>query len=204
MDILSAKDHSLKKHNSKKNPDFRFNVIAGRLKGRVIHAPDLGITRPPLTRLRRAIFDCLNPILPGARYLDLFSGTGSYLFEAVSRGADRALGIERERSLADAINRQAGQLEISNELRCLNEDVFSAIPRLYKSGQLFDIVMIAPPQYQGLIGQTLDCLVENPLVEAGGTLLCQHDTSEAIPSIPQYPLIETRKYGNTTYSILRR
>ncbi|MFH1687749.1 MAG: RsmD family RNA methyltransferase [bacterium] len=189
---------------SGQNKEFKFNVIAGRLKGRIIRAPDLGITRPPLSRLRRSIFDYLNPILPGARYLDLFSGTGSYMFEAISRGTVSALGVEREPRLAAAINRQAAQLQIADQLQCLSEDVFTAIPRLHRSGREFDIIMIAPPQYQGLIDRTLACLVEHPLARTGATILCQHDTSEACPSPAAYPLVESRKYGNTTYSIMRR
>ena len=91
---------------------FRFKVIAGALKGRVITAPDLGVTRPPLTRLRRAVFDFLTPYLGSARYLDLFSGTGSYLFEAVSRGAGEAVGVELQLQLVEAINRQAELLGV--------------------------------------------------------------------------------------------
>ena len=75
-----------------KKEDLKFQVIAGQLKGRTITAPNLSVTRPPLTRVRRAIFDYLWPYLDDANYLDLFSGTGSYLFEAVSRGAANAVG----------------------------------------------------------------------------------------------------------------
>ena len=71
--------------------EFKFTIIAGEFKGRKITAPDLGVTRPPLSRLRKSIFDFLQPYLAGAAYLDLFSGTGSYLFEVVSRGVATAV-----------------------------------------------------------------------------------------------------------------
>ncbi|PWB70025.1 hypothetical protein C3F09_09590, partial [candidate division GN15 bacterium] len=134
---------------------MEFTIIAGSLKGRTITAPDLGITRPPLSRLRRSIFDFLMPYLDGCSYLDLFSGTGSYLFEAVSRGAKLAVGVEQESRLADAINRQAKTLGIADNLSCRREDVFTAIPALHASRQRFDIIMMAPPQYIGLVDQTL-------------------------------------------------
>jgi len=183
--------------------DFKFQVIAGQLKGRTITAPDIGVTRPPLTRIRRAIFDFLWPYLENANYLDLYSGTGSYLFEAVSRGANTATGIENERRLADSINKQAERFQVSGRLNCLCQDVFVAIPLLHKKQDLFDVIMMAPPQYQGLIEKTLSCLKENPLVKKNGIILCQHDTSETKKiKFSDFQIKEQRKYGNTTFTIL--
>ena len=183
--------------------DFKFQVIAGQLKGRTITAPDLGITRPPLTRVRRAIFDFLWPYLEDASYLDLFSGTGSYLFEAVSRGAANAVGVENEFKLADSINKQAAKFGVSDKLNCLCQDVFTAIPDLTSRRCLFDVIMIAPPQYQGLIEKTLACLKENPLFKKDGIILCQHDTSETNKiDFSLFKIKEQRKYGNTTFTIL--
>ena len=95
-----------------KGANFQFRVIAGNLKGKKITSPNLGVTRPPLTRLRKSIFDFLTPHLAEARYLDLYSGTGSYLFEAISRRAAFALGIDLEPKLVDAINQQAEQYDV--------------------------------------------------------------------------------------------
>jgi 16S rRNA (guanine(966)-N(2))-methyltransferase RsmD len=183
--------------------DFKFQVIAGQLKGRTITAPDLGVTRPPLTRIRRAIFDFLWPYLENANYLDLYSGTGSYLFEAVSRGAANAVGVENEFKLADSINQQAAKYGVSDKLNCLCQDVFTAVPDLHKRGSKFNIIMISPPQYQGLIEKTLQCLKEYPLLEKNGIMLCQHDTSETQKiDFSLFEIKEQRKYGNTTFTIL--
>jgi len=185
------------------NKDFKFQVIAGQLKGRTITAPDLGITRPPLTRIRRAIFDFLWPYLENADYLDLFSGTGSYLFEAVSRGVKSATGVEMEPKLADSINSQAVKFGVSDKLTCLSQDVFAAIPELHSKNQSFDVIMIAPPQYKGLIEKTLKCLKENPVLEKDGMILCQHDTSETSKiDFSSFDIREQRKYGNTTFTVV--
>ncbi len=189
---------------AKKTADFRFSVIAGSLKGKVIKAPNLGVTRPPLTRLRKAIFDFLNPYLEGSRYLDLFSGTGSYLFEAVSRGVAEAIGVESERRLADSINRQAKQMGIGGRLRCLNADVFRAVPRLAAEGRRFDIVMIAPPQYVGLVDKTLTTLREYRAPSDNCLIVCQHDTSETTKiDFGGFEIAQRRKYGNTTFTVIQ-
>ncbi len=185
-----------------KQKQFEFKIIAGHLKGRRITAPDLGVTRPPLSRIRKSIFDFLYPYLDGASYLDLFSGTGSYLFEAVSRGADKAVGVELEQQLVDQINKQAETLGVADSLECLHADVFDAIPGLSET-EKFDIIMIAPPQYKGIINRTMSEIAACSILNRDGIILCQHDTSETQRiRFHGFELQQQRKYGNTTFSIL--
>ncbi len=184
---------------------FEFKIIAGTLKNRTIKAPNLGVTRPPLTRLRKSIFDFLKPYLHEACYLDLFSGTGSYLFEAVSRGVESALGVELEKQLVDSIKKQAEKFSVADRLTCMQEDVFKAIPKLERQKQRFDIIMIAPPQYKGIIDKTLLTLREHPIVTDEHLILCQHDTSETKGiNFKGYEILQQRKYGNTTFTVMHK
>jgi 16S rRNA (guanine(966)-N(2))-methyltransferase RsmD len=184
------------------NQDFQFRVIAGELKGLKITAPNLGATRPPLSRVRKSIFDFLKPHLAEAKYLDLFCGTGSYLFEAVSRGCDEAVGVEMEPRLADSINLQADSFGVDERLTCLCRDVFEAIPKFASDGRQFDIIMIAPPQYKRLVDDTLACLREHPICHPEGIILCQYATSEKNIHFGDFALRQRRKYGNTTFAVL--
>jgi 16S rRNA (guanine(966)-N(2))-methyltransferase RsmD len=137
------------------------------------------------------------------RYLDLFSGTGSYLFEATSRGAKTVVGVELEPQLADSINNHAKSFGVSDRMRCLQEDVFKAIPKFGRTGQQFDIIMVAPPQYKGLIERTLAELHEQTILAPGGQILCQHDTSETRKlRFEHFEIVQQRAYGNTTFTIL--
>ena len=185
-----------------KGANFKFRVIAGSLKGKRITSPNLGVTRPPLTRLRKSIFDFLTPYLQDARYLDLFSGTGSYLFEAVSRRAVYALGVDLEPKLVEAINEQAEQFQIREKLRCDLGDVLAVLPTLSDKEPPFDVVMVAPPQYLGLIDRTLTVLRTTPLITDQSLIVCQHDTSETTHLVLEgYELAQRRKYGNTTFTV---
>jgi len=149
------------------------------------------------------VFDFLNPYLADARYLDLFSGTGSYLFEAVSRGVASATGVELEPKLADAINRQATEFGIADRLVCLSDDVFKTVPALASAGKTFDIVMIAPPQYRRIIDETLALLKQHRVYTPDSLILCQHDTSERSKiEFQGFQILQQRKYGNTTFTIL--
>jgi len=183
---------------------FRFRIIAGSLKGREIVAPNLGITRPPLTRLRKSVFDFLSPYVRDCAYLDLYSGTGSYLFEAVSRGATEAVGVEMEERLVGSICQQAADFKIDDRLSCVCDDVFEAIPRLSKEGKRFDIIMMAPPQYQRLVEKTLQTLRDYPVLAKDGLLLCQHESGiRAKIDFKGWEVWQQRKYGNTTFSVCR-
>lgn len=197
----------------KEDTQFKFRIISGDLRGRLITAPKIGDTRPPLSRVRKAIFDFLAPYLRGANYLDLFSGTGSFLFEATSRGAACAVGIERQPELAQSINTQAARFRVADRLNCLCDDVFTAlqgkmitqtVPENPDRKRQFDIIMIAPPQYAKLIDKTLATLTKTSLPEKGSLIVCQHDTSEtADTNFSPYKIAQQRKYGNTTFTILR-
>ncbi|NOY88695.1 MAG: 16S rRNA (guanine(966)-N(2))-methyltransferase RsmD [FCB group bacterium] len=184
---------------------FEFRIIAGSLKGKKIKSPNLGITRPPLSRLRKAIFDFLNPYLRESYYLDLFSGTGSYLFEALSRGAQKVFGVEQEASLATAINQQAQKFSIADRLFCYQDDVYRILPRLNDQAQQFDIIMMAPPQYLGIIPKTLTILKDLTILKKNGLIICQHDSSETKKiDFGEYSIYQQRKYGNTTFTILTK
>jgi 16S rRNA (guanine966-N2)-methyltransferase len=189
--------------NRKSRNKIEFSIVAGSLKGHRVTVPDLDVTRPPLTRLRRAIFDFLMPYIEGARYLDLYSGTGSYLFEAVSRGAADAVGVEREEELAEAINREAHRLGVSDQLICYQRDVAAALPILTQRGKRFDIVMIAPPQYRNLIDITLETMAKCDLLVPSAIIVCQHDSAETRRlRFPHFSVKQRRKYGNTTFTVL--
>lgn len=201
---MSENNQDHQQEPKKEKPEFEFRIIAGSLKQRRIVAPDLGVTRPPLTRLRKSIFDYLRPYLTDANYLDLFSGTGAYLFEAVSRGVKSATGVELEPKLVDSINRQAAKFDVADRLECRHQDVFEAIPQLADAPERFDIIMIAPPQYRGFIDRTLRLIAQYPLLSPNGQIICQHDSSETRKlKWPGFELAQQRKYGNTTFTILK-
>src|SRR5712691_9890461 len=71
-------------------------VIAGEAKGRRLVWPKGAATRPATDRIRETLFALLEPLLPGARVLDLFAGAGTLGIEALSRGAARATFVERD------------------------------------------------------------------------------------------------------------
>jgi 16S rRNA G966 N2-methylase RsmD len=92
---------------------------------------------------------------------------------------------------------------VDDKLECLLVDVLRAIPQLHERREKFDVIMIAPPQYVGLIEKTLAVIKDNDIVSPDGQIICQHDSSETAGiDFGGFPILQQRKYGNTTYTIL--
>jgi 16S rRNA (guanine966-N2)-methyltransferase len=96
-------------------------IIGGTLRGRRLdYAPAPGAaggpprTRPMKERVRETLFDLLGPAVRGRVVLDLFAGTGALGFEALSRGAERAIFVERHFPTADALGRTAAALGVAH------------------------------------------------------------------------------------------
>ncbi|MEO6968757.1 MAG: 16S rRNA (guanine(966)-N(2))-methyltransferase RsmD [Rhodanobacteraceae bacterium] len=117
-------------------------IIAGSLRGSKLAVPVLPGLRPTPERLRETLFNWLAPVIEGARVLDLFAGSGALGIEALSRGASRALMIERDRAQAAAIEADLARLHAdAGEVRCADALRFLADD----PPQPFDIVIVDPP-----------------------------------------------------------
>jgi 16S rRNA (guanine966-N2)-methyltransferase len=115
-------------------------VTAGTLRGRRIPVPKDEV-RPTSERARQAFFNILGERIQGARFLDLFAGSGIFSFEAVSRGAAGSVAIDVSRQHAAAIEKLARELDVP--VRAFGTDVLAGIKRL--RGEVFDVIYADPP-----------------------------------------------------------
>ena len=121
-------------------------IVSGAFRGRRIEVPAHG-TRPFADRVRQSLFAVLEPRLAGARVLDLCAGSGAAGFEAISRGAADVLFVERSRSAAAVIRRNAAMLDCGAKISVRVDDAASAA-RAASNGPgagPFDIVIFDPP-----------------------------------------------------------
>src|SRR5256885_15046049 len=92
-------------------------IIAGSHRGQTIHAPRGADTRPTSDRVRENVFNILGP-LDGATVLDLYAGSGAMGLEALSRGAERAVFVERDPEAVRAIERNLDKLRLRATVLC--------------------------------------------------------------------------------------
>jgi 16S rRNA (guanine966-N2)-methyltransferase len=115
-------------------------ITAGSLKGRRIPVPRNEV-RPTSERARQAFFDIVGTSVHGARFLDLFAGSGIFSFEAISRGAKESVAVDSSRAHTAAIERTARDFDAP--IRTITADVLAGIKRL--RGEVFDVTYADPP-----------------------------------------------------------
>ena len=127
-------------------------VISGSAKGIQLQAVPGSGTRPISDRVKEAVFNILGDAIVESRVLDLFAGTGSVGIEALSRGAEQAVFVEKHPKAIATIRANLRRTALEAEARVVRADVFKF---LASTPQPFDLIYIAPPQYQGLWSKTL-------------------------------------------------
>ena len=171
-------------------------VIAGSAKGIPLQAVPGSGTRPISDRVKEAVFSILGDGVIGAWVLDLFAGTGSVGIEALSRGAARAVLVEKNSRAADIIKANLAHTRLQANARVVKADVFKF---LASQAEPFDLIYIAPPQYQDLWLKTLLALDANPgWLQPDGQIVVQIFPKEFQPvELANLQLADQRKYGST-------
>lgn len=117
-------------------------VIGGRWRGTRLPVANIDGLRPTPDRVRETLFNWLAPVLPGARVLDLFAGSGALGLESVSRGAAAAVLVERDPALAATLRELAGRLDGAEGVEVVQAD---ALRWLSTRPGPFDIAFLDPP-----------------------------------------------------------
>ncbi|HLW48771.1 MAG TPA: 16S rRNA (guanine(966)-N(2))-methyltransferase RsmD [bacterium] len=172
-------------------------ITAGRAKGTHLRGPRTGV-RPTADRVKDALFNSLAPRLAGARVLDLFAGTGALGIEALSRGAIRAVFVERDARAAAAIraNLAAARFQESAEVR--RGGVEAEIAALERDAAEFDLIVLDPPYGQDLTARTLRRLAASRVLAGGGLIAAEGHWRDDPGEVPGLARIRTARYGETT------
>jgi 16S rRNA (guanine966-N2)-methyltransferase len=168
-------------------------VVAGEFKGRRLVAPRGAGTRPTADRVREALFSMLGDV-SGARVLDLYAGSGALGIEALSRGAESAVFVERDQAALAALRRNLDAVGARAEVR--RQDVLRYLAR---PAGTFDLVFCDPPYDDAPA-------VAAPLAGALPALLGEDarivtESDKRNPLLLPLPLLVERTYGDTRVAI---
>ncbi|MFZ0546858.1 MAG: 16S rRNA (guanine(966)-N(2))-methyltransferase RsmD [Candidatus Promineifilaceae bacterium] len=177
-------------------------MISGKAKGRKLKAVPGDTTRPIMDRVKENLFNILGDWVIGTRWLDLFAGTGQVGIEALSRGASEVVFVD---SVLPAIRTVSANLELTkltDGAKVLRMDAFNYLER--GVGRPFDLIYVAPPQYQDIWSEVLKTLDKEPTryitmgEEESGIVAVQIDPKEyqELP-LKNLELYDQRKYGRT-------
>jgi 16S rRNA (guanine966-N2)-methyltransferase len=168
-------------------------IVAGEFRGRPLTAPRGVRTRPTADRVREALFSMLGDVT-GARVLDLYAGSGALGIEALSRGAESAVFVERDPRAVAAIERNLESLGLEEEV--LRQDVGRFLRR---GSGTFDLVFCDPPYDSAsrLAGPLTEHL---PSVTSQDARIVTESDKRNPLELP-FPLITERTYGDTRIAI---
>jgi len=168
-------------------------VVAGEFRGRRLAAPRGARTRPTADKVREALFSMLGDVA-GARVLDLYAGSGALGIEALSRGAESALFVERDPRAAAVIERNLASLGLDEPV--VTRDVLRFLVR---ARGMFDLVFCDPPydsasRLAGPLAERLPALTSE-----GARIVTESD--KRTPLELPFPLLTERNYGDTRIAI---
>jgi 16S rRNA (guanine966-N2)-methyltransferase len=171
-------------------------IIAGSHKGHTIQAPRGRDTRPTSDRVRENVFNIVGPV-NGATVLDLYAGSGAMGLEALSRGAVRAVFVERDGDAARTIERNLDKLRLAGTV--LRQDAVTALATEAGSGRKYDLVLVDPPyDMYADIEPRLARYLPSVLADDGVVVV---ETDVRVE--PELPLMQrtSRKYGSARITV---
>jgi len=173
-------------------------IIAGTARGMRLHAPKGMEIRPTLDRVRESLFNIIGPEIAGARFLDLFSGTGANGIEALSRGAAEAHFVDGDTQALALLQKNLEQTRLGANARVHKLLLPKGLCRL---GGGFGWVFADPPYSFSEYDELLSALQENGLLIEGASVCLEHDHRSTLPeSVGTLRLGRQKKYGDTVLS----
>ncbi len=173
-------------------------------------SPSASNVRPTASKVRQSIFNILGQKVQGARFLDLFAGSGIMGLEALSRGAQNLVSVEMNPNLSRALQKTLTQFSFQGDLRV--GDVKFEIAKLAKYGlksdksPRFDIIYADPPYKSPLMESIVELIFSNEILASDGILIVEHaNTKDALcpKSFDTLVLFDKRDYGQTSLSFFK-
>ena len=165
-------------------------------------------TRPTTDRIKETLFNILQPLIPGCRFLDLYAGSGAIGIEALSRGASAAVFVEKDRSAARCIEDNLAFTRLSGGAELLRTDTLSALGLLERQKEnAFDIVFMDPPYGTGGVRRMLEKLAGSALITEDSLIVAEEslkfDPEEAVSGLP-FEIVRDKRYKTNRHLFLKR
>ena len=171
-------------------------VDSGVYKGRKLIENKFDHIRPTTDKVRQALFVKLQFFLPSKRVLDLFCGTGAMGIEALSRGAESVIFVDKDFRSVQMTKENLKNLEI--KAKVFRNDACSFLNRCKEN---FDLIILDPPYKSGLYEQVLSIIKEKGLLAKDGIIVCEHASQDTF-SCCEFKVFDEKKYGNITLTYL--
>lgn len=178
-------------------------ITGGELGGRRFKAPPGNDTRPTSDKVREALFAILADAVEVELAADLFAGSGALGIEALSRGAEQCLFVERRGPALSVLRDNLSLLGLEKRSRVLKADAASPGKKLMQEGPV-QLMLGDPPYDKGQIEKLLSLAGRHEFLAPGGWLVLEHSPRERPKEAGGLRIVDHRTYGQTELSFLIR
>lgn len=180
-------------------------IVSGTLGGRTIKAVPGKKTRPTLDKVKESVFNALGQYFTGGIGLDLYAGSGNLGIEAISRGVDSCVFIDKDFLANQVIKENIESLNIESKSEVYKMDSFKALTMLYNKKYQFDYVFLDPPYQKQKINEVLTKLEDCNLLKDEATIIveCLKET-ELLLNYKGIKLEKEYIYGITKITIYKK
>lgn len=180
-------------------------VIAGSARRLLLKAPAGTETRPTSDKVKETLFNILMPyIYSDTRFLDLYSGTGAIGIEALSRGAEYAVFVERSKEAVACINYNLNTTHFTDRAQVINSDVLTALHRL-EGRKVYDLIFMDPPYDKGYERSVLEYLCSSTVVKDDTLIVVEASNETDFDYLDDlgYEIVKYKKYKNNCHLFLK-
>ncbi|MBP5181257.1 MAG: 16S rRNA (guanine(966)-N(2))-methyltransferase RsmD [Clostridiales bacterium] len=175
-------------------------VIAGKFKGRTLDAPKGDNTRPTGDKAKEALFSIIQTRVPGCVFADVFAGTGSVGIEALSRGADSVVLVEKAGQACGVIKSNLRKLGIdqSEQIELMKMSFDAALAKFAEDQRKFDVIFMDPPyrMAQKAAETATAVIMEHDLLNEDGILIVEHSSDlPFVTDVMNMKPIRSCRYG---------
>jgi 16S rRNA (guanine(966)-N(2))-methyltransferase RsmD len=176
-------------------------IISGECKGRRLKTLKGSTVRPTSDRAKETLFNLLTDRVPGCRFLDLFSGTGSIGLEAASRGAEQVLLVEYNAAVLKLLDENVEHCHVSDRVTIHKGDARESLRLFSLQEQTFDLVFLDPPYNDHSAYGLIQEIGERGLLNEDGWVIVEHDRHHKLPDAYGKLLrVRSRRVGDTVFS----
>ena len=174
-------------------------ITGGEDRSRLLETPNTTLTKPTMDRVREGVFSALGDDVRGAKVLDLFAGSGSYGFEALSRGAESATFVDSSYDAIKVLRRNAEVLKRSN----ISIKISDVLSFLSGNPGNFDIVFADPPYKLEVYEEVVKLLTERNILSENGIIVLESERDLNIDET-LFKKVKKYKYGLAKIYIIRK
>lgn len=182
-------------------------VIAGSARHLPLKTIEGDDVRPTTDRIKETLFNMINMRVPGARFLDLFGGSGAIGIEALSRGAESAVFVEHNKAAYECIMANLKFTKLTSGANVIYSDSISSIKRLYDRGEKFDIIFMDPPYGKSIEKEAFTSICLYDILDTDGIIIIEAKADTDFSYIDEasgFFISKTKNYGSNKHIFVEK